>query len=149
MASDDESPIIPDVPHLPNAEKLSARLGRANIDQLKRKRLQDEDDEMALFRRVRVRTSLTLPSLEPRPGSPANDIDNQPGFVPVAPTPTTQTTLQDLDAMEKEILDLNNDIEWHYEELDDVDKALLGLGGEGDITETEEEDSDGIDMNTR
>ncbi|KAH7374095.1 hypothetical protein BKA64DRAFT_649117 [Cadophora sp. MPI-SDFR-AT-0126] len=62
-------PIIPDVPHLSNAEELSARLDRTNIGPLKRKRLQDEADEMALFRRVRIRISLTLPSQESRPGS--------------------------------------------------------------------------------
>lgn len=52
---------IPDLPHLPNPEDLSSHL-TTNIGQLKRKRLQD-DDEMALFRRLRVR-SWPLESLD-------------------------------------------------------------------------------------
>lgn len=107
---------------------------------MKRKRLQDEDDEMALFRRVRVRTSLTLPSSEPCPGPLANGIHNQPGFVPVAPTSATQTTLQDLYAIDKEILDLNSDTGEESDSdmsLDTIDKEILALG-----SDTEEE-SDG------
>jgi Ino eighty subunit 1 len=49
---------------------------------------------------------------------------------------------EDLDDMEKEILGLGSEVEEDGEEdLDDVDKALLGLAGDGD--ETEEEVSDG------
>jgi Ino eighty subunit 1 len=49
---------------------------------------------------------------------------------------------EDLDDMEKEILGLGSEAEEEGEEdLDDVDKALLGLAGDGD--ETEEEVSDG------
>ncbi|KAI6248056.1 Ino eighty subunit 1 [Erysiphe necator] len=44
---------------------------------------------------------------------------------------------EDLDDMEKEILGLQSDVEEGDEDLDDVDKALLGLGGD----ETEEENS--------
>jgi hypothetical protein len=58
------SPRASDVPHLPNVKEHSARLGRTNINQLKRKQLHDEDDEIALFQRVRVRT-LTLPNPVP------------------------------------------------------------------------------------
>lgn len=39
---------------------------------LKRKRSDDEDEEMALFRRVRIKTSIFLPAKESRPGSPAS-----------------------------------------------------------------------------
>lgn len=46
---------------------------------------------------------------------------------------------EDLDEMEKEILGLQSEMEEDEDDLDDVDKALLGLGGD----ETEEENSDG------
>ena len=38
--------------------------------QSKRKRSEDEEDEMALFRRVRIKTSIFLPDKDSRPGSP-------------------------------------------------------------------------------
>ncbi|CAD6499852.1 BgTH12-03958 [Blumeria graminis f. sp. triticale] len=47
---------------------------------------------------------------------------------------------EDLDDMEKEILGLQSDCEDGDEDLDDVDKALLGLGGEETEEEEEEED---------
>ncbi|KAF8862814.1 hypothetical protein BDZ45DRAFT_670730 [Acephala macrosclerotiorum] len=50
---------------------------------------------------------------------------------------------EDLDDMEKEILGLGSEAEGDADEdLDDVDKALLGLQGD----ETEEDDSDGMDV---
>jgi Ino eighty subunit 1 len=49
--------------------------------------------------------------------------------------------------MEKEILGLGSEVEAEEdgeEDLDDVEKALLGLAGDGD--ETEEEVSEGMDV---
>jgi Ino eighty subunit 1 len=54
---------------------------------------------------------------------------------------------EDLDDMEKEILGLGSEVEVEEdgeEDLDDVEKQLLGLGGDGD--ETEEEVSEGMDV---
>ncbi|KAH7409069.1 hypothetical protein BKA64DRAFT_570703 [Cadophora sp. MPI-SDFR-AT-0126] len=50
---------------------------------------------------------------------------------------------EDLDDMEKEILGMGSEADDGDEDLDDVDKALLNLGG-GD--ETEDEPSDGMDV---
>jgi hypothetical protein len=40
--------------------------------QLKGRKTDDEDEEMALFRRVRINTSIFLPAMNSRPGSPAS-----------------------------------------------------------------------------
>jgi hypothetical protein len=65
---------------LPSPPKRS-RLGSLfndpdNASQLKRKRDEYEEDEMAIFRRVRIKTSILLPAEESRPGSPASVSDD-------------------------------------------------------------------------
>jgi hypothetical protein len=132
--------VIPDISHLPNAEELPARLGKTNIGQLKRKRIQDEDDEMALFRRVRVRTSSTLPSLESRPGPQASDIYDPPGSEPVV--------AKDRDAYasasqrpetgrgsrwESVIKDLTEPEEEYFNTTDDLSKPLVDYASDEDV----------------
>jgi hypothetical protein len=45
-----------------------------------RKKVIDEDEEITLFRRVRIKTSIILPAKDSPPGSPVNDSDDESGL---------------------------------------------------------------------
>lgn len=60
-----------------------SRVEGASKGKAKRKKPHDEDEEMALFRRVRIKTSIVLPTASSRPGSPVNlevESNNKPSY---------------------------------------------------------------------
>ncbi|CZR68083.1 uncharacterized protein PAC_17982 [Phialocephala subalpina] len=65
-----KTPEIPVMVSHPSARDLSSLILNHGRGELKRKRESDEDEEMALFRRVRVKTSVVLPSKTSRSSSP-------------------------------------------------------------------------------
>jgi hypothetical protein len=60
------------VSHQIEPQDLSPVQMSGRSSQLKRKRNEDEDEEMALFRRVRIQNSHFLPAKDSRPGSPVS-----------------------------------------------------------------------------